>query len=99
VFFNTLSLCSSIHAKTKFHTHTIQLNRIYLNKIWHHHSKKKLNTNGTNDNRRIKHEGKSQTANEGLLVWFKKAKSMNTLTNHNILLQKANDVGEKLNEV
>lgn len=49
-------------------------------------------------NRKRKREGKSQTVDEALLVWFKQASSMNAPINRSILMQKANDLAEKMCE-
>jgi hypothetical protein len=50
------------------------------------------------ENRKRKHEGKCHAVDEALLVWFKQVSSYNAPINCSILLQKANDFGEKLEE-
>jgi hypothetical protein len=57
-----------------------------------------LNANTTSGNRKRKREGKCHAVDEALLVWFKQASSYNAPINHFILLQKANDFGQKLKE-
>jgi hypothetical protein len=57
-----------------------------------------LNANTTSENRKRKHECKCHAVDEALLVLFKQASSYRTPINHSILLQKANDFGEKLEE-
>jgi hypothetical protein len=49
-------------------------------------------------NRKRKCGGKCHAVDEALLVWFKQASSYNAPLSHSILLQKANDFGEKLEE-
>jgi hypothetical protein len=52
----------------------------------------------TSENRKRKHKEKCHAVDEALLVWFKQATSHNKPINNSILLQKANDFGEKLEE-
>jgi predicted transcriptional regulator len=57
-----------------------------------------LEANTTNENRNRKLEGKCDAVDEALLVWFKQISSYNAPINRSILLQKANDLGEKLED-
>jgi hypothetical protein len=57
-----------------------------------------LNANTTSENRKRKHEGKRHAVDEVLLVWFKQVSSYNAPISHSILLQKANNFGEKLED-
>jgi hypothetical protein len=52
----------------------------------------------TNEKRKWKHEGKCHAADEALFVWLKQPTSYNAPTTHSILLQKAYDFGDKLED-
>ena len=57
-----------------------------------------LITNESSESRKRKRAGKCQKGDDTLFLWFKQASSFNAPINCSILLQKANDFAEKLNE-